>query len=245
MASDYCEGEDRVVIDLGTTSEPSNEDGPMNDELTKNELFLCGNLTGAPHRVSFVSYRERITVRVFSPKGKTGRGILGKFKAIPMSLRENLVVITEPNSTFSLASVNYPLVPPNAVNFTMSLSAPPNYVVAMRIRGKSYPKCHFTVTSYLEVRDPYAKAGTVPYIICQPDETESISLTELLLESSDNENAKVAAHSLTGLDSTFTFRSSFNRLDVRQIYSPGSRGRKWTAQIATSWGKSYYTAYFF
>ncbi|CAG7720057.1 unnamed protein product [Allacma fusca] len=228
-SENYCAQQDRVVIDLG-------DDDLGSTEPKKNEIVLCGNLTSAPYRTSFVSYREKMTIRVFSPKGKTGRGFLGKFKAIPMALNENLPVVIGPNASFSLTSLNYPLGPPNAVNYSVSLSAPTNYVITIRIQGKYYPNCHLLpqVSSFLEIRDPYV--NSTRYTICQPGET---SLTNLFaLENNDNDN-KIATQNVPGMESAFTLRSNFNRLTITQLYAYGAKSKRWNAQITTAFDEKF------
>lgn len=174
-----CLQQDHVAIDLTGTQNFSpaapaaSSDGKLpllTDLASDNEILICGNLTSKPFLTSFISYSERVTIRVRSPQGRTGRGFLGRFKAIPHILRETLTVNTEPNSTLPLTSLNFPMEPPPAMaNLTVSFIAPPQYVITLKVIGTT--KCSPSsgsgiVRSYLEIMDPYVGKHGLTRIIC-------------------------------------------------------------------------------
>lgn len=241
-ASDCLSG-DHVIIDLGPDDAvPDTSSGEESKKLN-NEILLCGNLTGVGQETSFLSYHEKMTIRVYSPLGKTGRGLLGKFKAVGGGLNEIVGVVTEPNTSFALPSLNAPHDPPIAANLTLMLTSPPNYVLTIRVQGKFYPKCH---GSYVEIRDPLNGPNGTSYIICQPEETPLLDIFsphKSDTEKQQNINQLILAAASGGpTDSVFTLQSSYNQLDIKQVYAHGqsngqSRSKRWRAEVVTTWGK--------
>ncbi|OXA61797.1 Protocadherin Fat 1 [Folsomia candida] len=248
-----CHLQDHVVVDLDGGVR---EDG---DSSADNEIILCGNLTAFSYRTSFMSIREKIKINVVSPIGKSGRGFLGRFKAVPGQLEETLNVATPANSSVSLTSINFPLIPPENTNITLALSSPPNYVLTLNINGTS--SCSKTAKSYLEIRDPYHGTNGTTWKLCQSVQVATLSSTIVPKSSgrmrdglnlvktispvttTSNENGdsnvnnkvgyKEISQGITQMNTAISFRSTFNRLDVRQVYSPGFRGRMWSARIVT------------
>lgn len=178
-----CRQQDHVSIDLTggqfistTFGTSSTSDGKLLTDLANdNEILICGNLSSIPYRTSFISSSERVAIRVHSPEGHSGRGFLGRFKAIPHVLREGMTVNTEPNSTMSLTSLNFPLEPPSLANLSVSFIAPPQYVIIMKIKGST--KCPPNVKAFLEIRDPYVGKNGVTKIICHLRESVFPSYT--------------------------------------------------------------------
>jgi hypothetical protein len=240
-----CTEQDHVAIDLDGEERallPPSQLTMMNDE--KKTIILCGNLTSVPHRTSFVSSQERIRVRVVSPRGKSGRGFLGSFKAVSGQLVETLTVATSPNSSVPLTSVNYPVNPPENVNITFAFSSPPNYVLILNINGTTrFCNREARVTSFLEIRDPYYGINGTTWRLCQSTAVEKGLNNDdrNLITVNGNSNDRMGRNEISLGDSQMStplsIRSTFNRLDVRQIYFPGFRGRRWKADILTTLGK--------
>ncbi|CAL8100723.1 unnamed protein product [Orchesella dallaii] len=269
-----CQQQDHVSIDLtGGQHFPNPSSGTsdgklLSDLASDNEILLCGNLSSIPYRTSFVSSSERIAIRVRSPEGRSGRGFLGRFKAVPHVVRETLIVNTEPNSTMSLTSLNFPLEPPPMANLTLSFNAPPQYVIILKILGST--KCPPTVKSYLEIRDPYVGKNGVTRIICHLRESTfpsyiiddggdnnvnrngnsgrsdrsnmHVMKNDDMFGFGDNDNdaeERVEGDNGISLGKTVQFRSRFNRLSVKQVYLAGYHGAKWNAQIITTLDENF------
>lgn len=179
----HCLQQDHVSIDLtggqrfsASASFPAATDGKSLPNLANdNEILICGNLTSTQFRASFISYTERVAIRVRSPHGHTGRGFLGRFKAISHSVTETMTVNTEPNSSLPLTSLNFPLEPPPMANLTVSFISPPQYVVTLKVIGST--RCPSNVKSYLEIRDPYVGKNGLTRIICHLRESTFPSYT--------------------------------------------------------------------
>jgi hypothetical protein len=232
------------------------------DGETSNGIRLCGNLTSAPHRTSFVSSSEKLVIRVFSPEGRTGRGFLGKFKAILKSLSETMHMSTSPNSSTSLTSLNYPLSPPLAINLTLDFISPPNYVLTIRVLGNAFHNCHLSAGSYLVIHDPYVGTNGTSWTICDPDSFPTKTSQNEEGQGGDEEERRddtgdewgfrrispptkvphqnsVILRSLSSplqSVSPITFRSTFNRLEMTQVYTAKFQGTRWNAEISTTIG---------
>lgn len=236
-----CLEQDHVSIELGEELRDEETSTALSNE---NEIILCGNLSASSFRTSFLSHREKMRIRVFSPNGKTGRGFLGRYKAVPGGLIESLTLATEPNKTCALTSLNFPLDPPEIANLTVAISSPPNYVLTVNINGSS--NCPKTIRSYLEIRDPYHGTNGTTWRLCRIDEPALNNLKKGIMVVNDNEggndNNKIGRNEIsqgmtpTVVNSAISFRSTFNRIDVKQVYLPGFRGKKWNAEVVTVLG---------
>lgn len=244
QSSDYnddCSFQDHLVVDLNG-----------GDADAEHKVVLCGNLTSLSYRTSFMSLQEKIQIRVVSPIGKSGRGFLGRFKAVPNQLVETLSLATSPNSSLSLTSINYPMTPPENINLTLAISSPPNYVLNVNINGTS--SCSKTAKSYLEIRDPYHGTNGTTWKLCQldmeassegPNKKMSGGGLNLLNENGDsNANNKMRHNEIslgiTQMNTVISFRSTFNRLDIRQVYSPSFQGKTWNLRVVTVLGKTWF-----
>lgn len=264
MSSSDCEQQDRVLLDLRASflASPSSPDGKLVSDLANdNEVLVCGNLTSTPFRSSFLSFTERMTVRVRSPHGRTGRGFLGRFKAVPRALDEFLTVHTEPNSSLPFTSLNFPMEPPPMANLSVSFIAPPQYTITLKVIGSR--RCPPNVKSFLEIKDPYVGENGMTRIICHMKERTFPAYT---IDDGDGTDAVNGANFATGnngvmknddnfelvdtnndaeaagggngisLGNSVRIRSRFNRLDIKQVYLADFQGSKWNAQIVTTLG---------
>jgi len=222
--------QDHVSIDLG------------NDSFSPN-LTLCGNLTSRPYWATFISATEKLIIRVHAPIGKTGRGFLGRFKAVPGELSEKISTQLYENSSIRFTSLNFPLDPPTRVSLTTVFTISPNYIIVIRLRGNILPLCELKANSYVEIVDPYndervGNGGTKRRkVVCDPQE-----LQDHVGTNSGSVPASTEFHNKNAIDVAIS--SSFNSLHVKQVYrereSNVMRPRRWNAQVVTSLGM--YTA---
>ena len=230
---------DHVVIELGSENFEYNENitDSKGSDISDSSVRLCGNLTAFPQRTTFVSFQEKLRIRLFSPEGRTGRGFVGSVKAIPMNFNEQLSVPVAPNASFLLISLNSPLSPPSAGNLTMSFTLPPNYIVTLRMVGVSAPNCDSLAgtTFFLIFRDPYDGVNGSSTTVCQLRETPSPLL--LTAEAEDEITGSSSSVELIGSNlQVIKLRTTFNRFEITQVYK--SAGAKWSVEVVSSLGKS-------
>jgi len=245
-ANGNCADEAHVVVDLWSDADSLGFQNTRREE-SRESIVLCGNLSALPHRTSFVSYGEKMEIRLVTRKGRRGRGFLGKFKSVLGLIKEKLVVQAEPNSSFLLTSINYPFQPPPEVNLTMELTSPPNYIITLQIRGT--PNCHVTASTYVIIHDPYLGSNGTSWTICQPDifpfeeseapiSSESAGMPNNVYVRPGAANMLVSSRKvLIQAASPISFQSTFNHLELTQVYLAGGIRQKWNAAVVMSLGK--------